>query len=104
MKLLQNLPAFLRNKYFIAVAVFCMVMLFLDKNDLFTQMDRTRELNKLRQSKAWYSAKIAAERKELEGLKHNPATLEKYAREKYFMKRDQEELFLVPENYESTKN
>lgn len=104
MKLIQNLPAFLRNKYFISIAVFCVVMLFLDKNDLFTQIDRTRELGKLRQSKSYYSTKIAAERKELEGLKHNPAILEKYAREKYFMKRDQEELFLVPENYESAKN
>ncbi|MBK6827361.1 MAG: septum formation initiator family protein [Chitinophagaceae bacterium] len=104
MKLLNNVPAFLRNKYFIAVAVFCMVMLFLDKNDVFTQIDRTRELNNLRRSKAFYTARIAAERKELEGLKHNPAVLEKYAREKYFMKRDNEELFIVPENYESTKN
>lgn len=104
MKLLTHLPSWLKNKYFISFAVFCAVMLFLDKNDLFTQIDRTRELNKLRQSKQYYSAKIEAERKELEGLKHNPATVEKYAREKYLMKRDNEEIFLVPENYESSKN
>ena len=40
---------------------------------------------------------IASERKELEALKTNPATLEKYAREKYLMKRDNEDLFMIPE-------
>ena len=72
-------------------------MLFLDKNDLFTQIDRTRELRQLRQSKAYYTDKIARERKELEGLEHNPAVVERYAREKFYMKRDQEEIFLVEE-------
>lgn len=104
MKLLTHLPSFLRDKYFISIAVFCTVMFFLDKNDVFTQLDRTQELRNLRQSKAHYTARIAAERKELEGLKHNPATLEKYAREKYYMKRDNEELFIIQENYDSPKN
>ena len=104
MKLLTQLPAWLRNKYFISIAVFCAVMLFLDKNDVFTQLNRTRELRNLRQSKQYYNAKIEAERKELEGLKHNPAMLEKYAREKYLMKRDNEEIFIIEENYDPSKN
>lgn len=104
MKLLTQLPAWLRNKYFISIAVFCAVMLFLDKNDVFTQLNRTRELRNLRQSKQYYTAKIEAERKELEGLKHNPAMLEKYAREKYLMKRDNEEIFIIEENYDPSKN
>ncbi len=97
MKLLTHIPAWLKNKYFIAVAVFCTVMLFLDKNDIFTQIDRGRELRKLKQSKEYYTTRIASERKELEGLKSDPAVLEQYAREKYLMKRENEELFLVPE-------
>ena len=104
MKILTHLPARLKNKYLISFAAFCAVMLFLDKNDLFTQMARAKELRELRQSKAYYMAKIEAERKELEGLKHNPAVIEKYAREKYYMKRDNEELFIIPENYEQAKN
>ncbi len=104
MKLLTHLPGWLKNKYFIAFAAFCVVMLFLDKNDLFSQLDRARELKNLRQSKQYYTTRIEAERKELEGLKHNPAVLEKYAREKYLMKRDNEELFIIPENYDSPKN
>lgn len=104
MKLLTHLPSWLRNKYFISFAAFCVVIFFLDKNDVFTQLDRTRELRTLRQSKQYYTTKIEAERKELEGLTNNPAVLEKYAREKYLMKRDNEELFIIEENYDSPKN
>jgi cell division protein DivIC len=76
----------------------------LDKNDFFTRLDRNKELRELEKSKQYYSTQIAAERKELEALKTNPATLEKYAREKYLMKRDGEELFIVPEKPDPAKN
>ena len=72
-------------------------MFFLDKNDLITQYSRRKELNDLQKSKQYYTTQINAERKELEALKNNPATVEKYAREKYLMKRDNEELFIIPE-------
>src|SRR5215510_14816418 len=101
MKLLNHIPAWLRNKYLISFAAFSAIMLFLDQNDLFTQRARVRELQNLRKSKAFYTRQIASERKELEQLKSNPATLEKTAREKYLMKRDNEDLFLIPEVPES---
>jgi cell division protein FtsB len=103
MKFFSKIPSWLRNKYFIAAAVFFVVILFLDKNDLFTQMDRSKELKGLEQSKAYYTTEIATERKELEGLKNDPAVLEKYAREKYLMKKENEEIFLIPEAPENTK-
>jgi len=101
MKLLAHIPAWIRNKYMISFAVFCVIILFLDKNDIFTQLDRQHELRKLEKSKAYYTTQIATERKELEGFKNDPSFLEKYAREKYLMKRDNEEIFLVPEKYDS---
>ena len=48
-------------------------------------------------SKAWYQKEIAKESIEAEQLRTNPATIEKYARENYLMKRDNEDIFLVPE-------
>lgn len=104
MKLLTHIPFWIRNKYFISFAAFCVVVLFLDKNDFFTQLDRRKELKELQQNKQYYTTQITAERKELEALKNNPATLEKYAREKYLMKRDNEELFLVSEKPDKAKN
>jgi cell division protein FtsB len=49
----------------------------------------------MQESKAYYTAEIAKERKALEELKSNPAAIEKYAREKYLMKRDNEDLFII---------
>lgn len=104
MKLLTHIPTFLKNKYLISFAAFCVVILFLDKNDVFTQLERRKELRELNQSKAYYTDQIATEKKELEALRTNPAILEKYAREKYLMKKDGEEIFLVSENPDKTKN
>ncbi len=104
MKLLKHIPAWLKNKYFIALGVFAVIMLFFDKNDVFTQSARKKQLRELQESKQYYTDRIASERKELEELKSNPGTLEKYAREKYLMKRDNEDLYLIPENTVKEEN
>jgi cell division protein DivIC len=104
MRLLSHIPAWLRNKYFISLAAFCVIMLFLDKNDLFTQMGRVKELHGLNQGKTYYTKEISKLNKEYQALLNDPAALEKLSREKYYMKRDNEELFLISENSDSPKN
>lgn len=104
MRILTQLPSWLKNKYFISFAAFAVIMVFLDKNDLFTRQARNQELRNLQQSKEYYTSQISAERKELEQLKRNPAILEKYAREKYLMKRDDEELFIISEKPDKGNN
>lgn len=104
MKFLSRIPSWLRNKYFISLVAFATILFFFDKNDLLTQYARVIELKELYQSKAYYTAKISSESKDLEQLKTNPATLEKYAREKYMMKRDNEDLFIIPEASQAQKN
>ncbi|HUM98425.1 MAG TPA: septum formation initiator family protein [Chitinophagaceae bacterium] len=104
MKLISKLPAWLRNKYFIAIAAFCVIMLFLDKNDIFTQFGRKKELHNLQTSKNYYIRQNEALRKESEALKHDPQSIEKLAREKYLMKKDNEELFLISEKPDNSKN
>lgn len=98
MKLLTHIPSWLKSKYVIAIGIFAAILFFFDKNDLFTQMSRTRQLKDLQKSKEYYEQKIAAEKQELESLVSDSITLEKYARERYLMKRDNEDLFLVPED------
>jgi cell division protein DivIC len=98
MKLFSRIPAWLRSKYLISLGVFAVIMLFFDKNDIFTQRERKSQLEDLQTSKQYYTDRISSERKELQQLKSNPGTLEKYAREKYLMKKEDEDLFIVPEN------
>ena len=90
-----NLIKFFRNKYIIAITAFIVLMLFLDHNDIFVQMDRQRQLKALLSSKQFYEQQIEQTKKNLADLQNNSAALEKYAREKFFLKRDNEDVFVV---------
>ena len=88
----------LAGRYLLTVAGLLVWMIFFDDRDLVTTYIRhPRELRQLEESKKNYEDQIEALRKESGLLKSNAATLEKYAREKYFMKRDGEDLFIVRE-------
>lgn len=103
MKILEHIPSWLKNKYMIALIVFAVWVLFFDRNDILTQTERRSELQDLQQSKAYYEQEISLTNKELRQLDSNPALLEKYAREKYFMKKPNEELFVIPTTETSVK-
>lgn len=103
MKMLSYL-GFLRNKYLVAALLFVGWILFFDKNDLFAQFQRNSELRELQRSKAYYQREIEKERKFSQDLKNNPATIEKFAREQYLMKRDNEDLFLIEPATEAEKD
>jgi len=99
MRLLTHIPAWLKNKYLLTTVGFVVWILFFDSRDLITSHFRERaELEKLEKSKRYFEQQITGTRQELEALKTDPALLEKYAREKYLMKRDNEDLFLVTES------
>jgi cell division protein FtsB len=96
MKILTHIPSFLKNRYLLTAAGFFVWILFFDSRDLITSHFRERkELNQLEESKKYYEQQIATTKRELDQLKTNPALLEKYAREKYWMKRDNEDLFRI---------
>ena len=97
MKLLGRLPSWIANKYLVAGIVFLVFLVFFDDRDLISNFRHQRELKQLEQSKEYYQAEIAKTRQELKQLRTDAALLEKYAREKYLMKRDNEDIFLVKE-------
>jgi len=98
MNFLQKIPSWLKNKYILTAVGFVVWMFFFDERDFITtHIKQPLELKKLQQSEKYYQDEITATRNELERLKSNPSTIEKYAREKYLMKRDNEDLFLIRE-------
>ena len=71
-------------------------MFFFDDRDVITtHFKHPAELRQLQQSKKFYEEQIRETRTELDQLKRNAATIEKYAREKYYMKRANEDLFVI---------
>lgn len=85
----------LRNKYFIASIAFVTWMLFFDRNDLMSQYEYRRQLSKLQAEKEFYTIESAKAIKDLNELTTNRAKLEKFAREKYLMKKDNEDVFVI---------
>jgi len=95
MKIISRIPSFLRNKFLLATAGFVIWMLFFDRNDIFTQLERKKELREMQASRQFYKQKIDENRNFSKDLQFNASAIEKYAREHYLMKRDNEDLFLV---------
>ena len=89
----------MKSRYLLTAAGFGIWILFFDSRDLITSHFRERsELMKLEESKKYYEQQIAVTKQELEQLKTNPAVLERYAREKFLMKKENEDLFRIRED------
>ena len=97
MKKIQ-IPDFLKNKYIIALVAFIVWLTFFDQNNFIVQYGYRQELNTLEAERNYYLTQIEQNKKELFELSSDSAHLEKFARENYFMKKDNEDIFvLVPE-------
>jgi cell division protein DivIC len=83
------------NKYLLTTAAFVVWMTFFDQNDWMTQRETRRELQDTKDNISFLTAETDAMEQEQEQLMHDPARLEQFAREKYRMKRDNEDLYVI---------
>ena len=84
----------LKNKYFLTIIGIIVWLLCFDKNDVFSQYELIEKCNKLKKEKAFYFAEIENNKINLNELKKNTKSLETFSREKYLMKRDNEDIFV----------
>ncbi|MET4083674.1 cell division protein FtsB [Pedobacter sp. UYP30] len=84
-----------RNKYFLATLAFFFWIMFFDKNDMMSQYEYRTEANKLQNEKEYYEKETAQVKTDLTELSTNLNMAEKFAREKYFMKKDNEDVFVI---------
>ena len=68
---------------------------FFDKDDVLSQYQLTQKLKELRTDRNYYQTEIEKSKNDMNELRTNPANLEKFAREKYLMKKDNEEIFVI---------
>lgn len=81
--------------YYVSTSVLLVWMLVLDNNDITVQYRLYTELAELKAEHAYYKHKLRELKTERAAVMGNPALLEKYAREKYFMKRPKEDVFVI---------
>jgi cell division protein FtsB len=95
--MLKRLPPAFRNFYFITSVSFLAWMMFLDSNDFISRFKITSKLRSLEAEKEFYMEKISEVEKDRKELMTNKELLEKFAREKYLMKKESEDLFIIQE-------
>ena len=93
--MIKKLLPYVKNKYIITLLAFFVWMLFFDKNDLISQFSQKNKLNRMKADKDYFTEEIEKSNQMMEELMTNPKTLERFAREKYLMKKDNEEVFVI---------
>lgn len=93
--MLNRVPKFFRSFYFLFTIVFIVWMVFFDSNDFVTQYQMSKKLSDLEEEKEYYLQKIDSVKHDRAELLSNAELLEKYAREKYLMKKPGEDLFII---------
>lgn len=103
---MKRLFQLIKNKYFLASLAFVVWMLFFDRNDMASQLAYRNKVQKLEEEKDFYTKEITKAEKDLQELTTNPERLEKFARERYYMRRDNEDVYVIvdPNQKDSTKD
>src|ERR1700745_1797087 len=83
------------NKYLICLLATAVWLTFFDRNDVFTQLDLYRQVQKLKSERDFYHNEIESNKKMISDLQTDPEVLEKFAREVHLMKKPDEEVFVL---------
>jgi cell division protein DivIC len=89
------LIGYFKNKYILASLIFIVWMAFFDPKDFGLTYDRTKKFKELKQSESHLIKEIKETKAELTLLKSNAESIETYSREHFYMKKDNEEIFLI---------
>ena len=87
-----KLPPYVRNRYFAVLAVFTIWMLFIDRHDVVTQFKLRSTVEHLEDELEAFDERIAREEAEKIDMESNR---ERFARESYYMQKDDEDVFII---------
>lgn len=88
---------FVWNRYFILTVAFAVWMIFFDQNSFFVHRELDKQIKLLEVDEQYYQEHLDTESEKLNQLNSNPAEIERIAREKHFLKKDDEDIFIIQE-------
>jgi hypothetical protein len=91
-QLWQRVPAYLRNRYFVTLVLFTLLMVFVDRHDVGTQFRLHTTVNRLEADLERYDRLAAEAEAEKLDMEQNR---ERFARENYYMQQDDEDVFII---------
>lgn len=86
---------FVWNRYFILTVSFAIWMIFFDQNSFFVHRELDKQIKLLEVDEQYYQEHFDKETEKLNQLNSNPAEIERIAREKHFLKKDDEDIFII---------
>jgi len=95
--IIKKLPKPLRNKYLILFLLFILWVVFIDDYNLINQSKIKNTVDDLKIQKEFYISEIKSDSIELYKLQNDPAEQERFAREKFLMKKENEDIFIIRE-------
>lgn len=95
--MIKKLPGAFRNFYFLTMVIFLGWMLLLDSNNLVARYQLASKLSSLQDEKAYYQEKIREVKEDRSQLFGDRESIEKFAREKYLMKKESEDIYVIVE-------
>jgi len=93
----RKILPYIKNKYLITVIGLGVWVIFFDKNDLSTQLELREKVRQLEKERDYFANEIDVINTQIKELTTNSQALEKFAREQYLMKRDNEDIFVIVE-------
>ena len=91
-------------KYAVVCVVGVLIVGFLDENSLWNHLKNRQRIDELTEEKARYNAAYERDKAQIRELDRDPKAMEKIARERYFMKTDDEDIFVLREENEDSKS
>ena len=105
MNVLKHIWLFIgKHKYLITIAAFLLIICVLDENNLMRRAEHIREIRELKSEIKLYREKYEHDNAILQELNGDDNELEKIAREKYFMKRENEDIYIFQKDLEKSEN
>lgn len=93
----EILPLLAKRKYLITACIFIIWVSLFDQNNLIKRYKHMKYIKRLEDDKAYYQERIKTDAARLKELRTDKDNLEKFAREEYFMKKPNEDIFVIVE-------
>ena len=95
--IINKIPKPLKNKYILTLVFFAFWIIFIDDYNLIKQHQLQKNVDALEDQKEYYISEINKDSTELYHLQNTKEEQERFAREKFLMKKDNEDIFIIRE-------
>ena len=94
-ELIDKIPNYLKNKYLIAVVLFIVWIIFFDNFNIIKQSKIKKNIKQLEENKKFYIQEITKDSSKYYDLLNDAEKREKFAREKFLMKKEDEDVYII---------